>query len=285
MISCYVIGELSTIEILRLQIDKFPLTTLTGYSNNPSKDIDLILKLRPQIVFVDTSLIEKNKPILFHIAKECTLIYLSESATHAYDAFEVLGFDYLLKPHSYERFEMSINKFIQVSLSTTNVKPRQVEHLEPITESFFIKVDKKGQKEVLIKCNEILYIEADQNYVFLHMIDGQQYICHNTMKEMEKSLPISYFIRVHKSFIINYDRVTGIERNRIIVDNDPKIIIHIGNTYKKAFFERKNQKIIKKHSRHFLSHDYYSSSACLLFFITNFLINLMDMANASLQLT
>jgi two-component system LytT family response regulator len=278
MISCYIIGEFSTIETLNQQIERFPLTTLTGYSINPSKDINIILTLRPQIVFVDTSLIEKHKSTLFRIAKECTLIYLSENARDAYDAFEVLGFDYLLKSHSYERFEMSINKFIQVSLSTPQSnKPKTVRQSEQITESFFIKADKKGQKEVLVKCKEVRYIEADQNYVFLHMINGQHYVCHNTMKEMEKSLPISYFIRVHKSFIINYDRVTGIERNRIIVDNDPKIIIYIGNTYRKAFFERKNQQIIKRQNRHFLSHDYYSSSACILFFVASFFKDCYEM--------
>lgn len=260
MISCSVIGRLSTIQILKSYIEKFPLTTFIGSFEKTLNDFNLVLIGKPQIVFIEASLIKKNKAILKKIALECTIIYIADNSSYAYDAFELLALDYLLNPISFERFEQSINKFIQFSLLNPLPLATIQKRLEPITESFFIKADIKGQKQILIKCNEVLYIEADQNYVFIYLTRQRKFLCHNTMKEMEESLPMSYFIRIHKSFIINYDQVTSIEGNYVVLDYNEKHKILIGNTYKKSFFERKNQKMIRK-QRQFFSEDFYSSIA------------------------
>ena len=269
MINAYIIGEKSTIDILKIHIEKHPLTELQGYSLESSKDLHTILFLKPKIIFVDTSVIRNYKAMLLRIGQECSIIYIANCSSDAFDAFELLAFDYLLKPLSFERFEKSINKFIQLSLLAALPQDAITRRLDPITDSFFIKADLKGLKEVLVKCHEVLFIEADQNYVFIHMIDQRKYICHHTMKEMEESLPLAYFIRVHKSFIINYNQVTSIEGNVIVLNDNEKQKILIGNTYRKAFFDRKNQKVIKKHKTHFFLADYYSSTASLLLFIAS----------------
>jgi len=150
-----------------------------------------------------------------------------------------------------------------------------------ITDSFFIKAEVKGLKEVQVRCNEILYIEAGQNYVFIHMVNQRKHFCHNTMKEMEESLPIAHFIRVHKSFIINYNQVTSIEGKVIVLDGKQKVLI--GITYRKAFFDRKNQKMIKKHKAHFLPSDYNSGTGSMLLLVVNSFINCYELFEQSIQ--
>jgi len=243
MISCYIFSETQTVHLLDQHISRFPLTTLIGHSTLLSKDLSTIIKLKPKIVFVDASLLGTCKTTLVRIAQLCTVIYVSDTSEHAMLAFEALGFDYLLKSHSFERFEMSINKFVQFSLRAPEGNRQQA---VSITHFFFIKADAKGLKEVRIRYCDVLYIEAEQNYVRIHLVDGRNYTSHNTMKEMEESLPEELFGRVHKSFIINYEKISSIEGNDVYLSESGKPKIHVGNTYRKAFNDKKNQNIIKR---------------------------------------
>lgn len=244
MISCYIIGDITTIETLTTYIEKFPITQLKGSSLLDFNNLEGLLIDIPTILFVDASLMIKYKPALIRIGKLCSLVYVSDTQIYAYEAFETFALDYLLKPLSFDLFEESMNKFINFSLQAPERTPSALQ-VSTITDSFFIKSDARGQKDILIKCNEVIYIEALQNEVILHTIH-KDYICYNTLKDMEENLPDRYFIRVHKSFIINYDKITSVERNLITLDGNEKFTVQIGNTYKKAFLERKVKKNIRK---------------------------------------
>ena len=265
MISCYIISEQKTVDLLSHHIERFPLTMLLGHSCLISKDLGTISKLKPKIVFVDASLLHKCKATLLCIAQLCTVIYISDCKNTAIDAFDALGFDYILKSHTYERFEMSINKFVQFALRAP--EPIKI-HSDIITNSFFIKADSKGLKEIRINCAEVLYIEAEQNYVNIHMVNGKKHTTHNTMKEMEECLPEKQFGRVHKSFIINYEKITIVEGNDIYLSENERPKIRIGYTYRKAFHEKKNQILIKRKS--FLEVLDFSRNASILFLCFKF---------------
>lgn len=269
MISCYIIGELSTCKIIKEFVEDSHLLSLKGITASLHGNSATIGALRPDIVFVDASLIEKNKTALAAMSQFTAIIFIATKADEAYEAFEALGFDYLLLPLTAERFERSINKFINLSLAH--------KRSGRITESFFIRTDAKGQKELLVKCNEICYIEAFKNYVILHMVDGRELSCHNTMKEVEDSLVASHFIRVHKSFMINYEKVTAIEGNTLFLNGNEQNRILVGSTYRKAFFDLKNQKVIKKQKNYFQSLD-YSTLVSLLALYTG-LLNCFDLTD------
>ncbi len=273
MISCYIIGDQTTIDCLKGHIEKFPLTVLKGYSFTTVSNLEGVLTDIPTILFVEVGLIPKFKSALLKIGKLCNIIYVADTKAYAYEAFETLALDYLLQPVTFDLFERSINKFISFSLlaPVKQTPVIQINHkIEAITDSFFIKSDFRGQKEILIKCNDVLFIEAEQNYVVLRTLD-KKFICHNTLKEMEESLPNRYFIRVHKSFIINYDKITAVEGNVITLNDNEKLKIQIGNTYKKAFFERKSHKIIRK--KNYFDMVSYSKYATMLLLMIEPLIN------------
>lgn len=243
MINCYVIGEISTVELLCDYINSYPLTELKGFAFAAPDSFSPVFSIRPNIVFLDSRLLDSYEPWLSRIRQFSSIIIISDNTLKAFEAFENLAFDYLLKPLPFDRFIKSINKYSHLSeLSTGNKSSGK----RMITDSFFIKADSKGLKEVLIKCDNLVFIEALQNYVILHMLDGTKFTCYNTMKEMEEALPEQEFIRVHKSFIINDSKIISIEGNTILIQGAGKEKIVIGNAYKKAFLEKKNKRLIRK---------------------------------------
>jgi two-component system, LytTR family, response regulator len=243
MISCYVIGELHTVESLCVYINDFPLTRLKGYTVQRPERFDAVYSIRPDIVFVDFAFLNSSNGWLDRIKQFSAIVLVSGNTEMAFEAFEHSAFDYLIRPVTFNRFVKSINKFdhlTQLANSVHGSKKQQV------IDSFFIKADAKGSKEFLIKCDQLIYIQAMQNYVVLHMENNQCFSCHNTMKEMEDGLPSAGFSRIHKSYIINDEKITAIDGHTVMLNGNETNKLLIGSTYRKAFFEKKAQKMIKK---------------------------------------
>ncbi|RQO80220.1 hypothetical protein DBR40_00965 [Pedobacter sp. KBW01] len=243
MISCYVIGELHTVELLCVYLSDYSLTELKGYSIHRPESFDAVYAIRPDIVFLDVALLGVNNNWLERIKQFSSIAFISENTDMAFEAFESAAFDYLISPVTYNRFVKSINKFDHMRQLVQAVNGTKKQH---IVDSFFIKADSKGVKEFLIKCDELVYIEAMQNYVVLYMENNQRFSCHNTMKEMEDSLPGSSFSRIHRSYIINDEKIKIIEGNMVVLEGYEEHKLLVGNTYRKAFFEKKVRKTIKK---------------------------------------
>lgn len=261
MISCYVIGELSTVESLCSYIQDYPLTLLKGYSVQRPESFDAVFSLRPDIVFIDSALIAEDGNWLERIRQFSSVVLVSSDTEQAFAAFEYFAFDYLIRPVPFNRFVKCINKFDHLTQLANSV---YVQNRPQPIDSFFIKADSKGFKEVLIRCDQLVYIEAMQNYVILHMDNNQRFSCHNSMKEMEDTLCGSAFSRIHKSFIINEEKITSIEGNILIMNGNEDEKLPIGNTYRKAFFERKAHKMIRKQKTGIQLHAYSKLASCFL---------------------
>jgi len=131
------------------------------------------------------------------------IIIVSSAEEYALKAFDFNVVDYLLKPVSYGRFCKAIDKTI-----------RYFSHKEQTNngdEEIFIK---KGSSLVKLKLNDIIYIEALENYVTLNTNDDK-FTIHFTMKAIESQLPSSVFIRVHRSFIVNKSMIQTIKENTL----------------------------------------------------------------------
>jgi DNA-binding LytR/AlgR family response regulator len=97
----------------------------------------------------------------------------------------------------------------------------------------YVKTDSKIVK---VNLNDLLYVEALADYVILHTTSGK-HIVHSTMKGIEKKLNTGDFVRVHRSFIVNVERIETIEDLSILIN---KKFIPIGASYKDAFYKRLN---------------------------------------------
>ena len=132
--------------------------------------------------------------------------------TTAYEQYAIKGYeldvlDYLLKPISFERFLKAANKAFDYFAGTL---AKEASYL-------FIKTDNKLEK---VNLEELLFVEAMENYVALYTAD-KKLITHSTLKALQEKLPPSQFIQPHKSYVVNIQCIQSIEGN----------ILHIGGKY------------------------------------------------------
>src|SRR6478672_5127576 len=178
-----------------------------GEFDHPLKASEIITGGKADLVFMDIEMPKMNGIEFFkNLSHPPPVIFITAYPKYALDGFEVNALDYLVKPVSFERFTkaaMKAKDFYEVR--NTNK--------EPDANYFFIKADNKLVK---INYDELLYVEALQNYVSIHTT-SKKYVCYLTFKAVENYLPGNKFIKTHKSFIVAADKISGIDGNDISV--------------------------------------------------------------------
>lgn len=179
---------------------------------------------------VDVIFVDINMPVLDGLAFVKTLrhppqvIFTTAYKEYAHEAFDISACDYLLKPFSLERFIVAVDK-VKEKLFPASDKKQQAE------ESFiYIKSEGKIFK---IDLEQLQYAEASGNKVKIVKQDSQITPA-MTFASLEALLPRSKFIRVHRSFIINKQKIRLIEGNRVFISQKE---IPIGSNYKEHFFK------------------------------------------------
>jgi DNA-binding LytR/AlgR family response regulator len=196
------------------------LNLLNSYENavdainafSTGEDIDLI--------FLDIEMPEMSGiDFLETLQNPPQIIIVSSKEKYALDAFNYDVTDYLLKPVTYSRFFKAINKANVRFKTKVDTKDNEI----------FIK---KNSALVRLKYNDILWVEALENYVIFTTFN-EKYTIHFTMKAIENKLPSNMFTRVHRSFIVNTRSINIIEDNAIMINTKEGMkSIPIGKSYK-----------------------------------------------------
>ena len=187
---------------------------------------EVLAKEQADILFLDI-----NMPVISGISFMKTLknppqvIFTTAYKEYAVDAFDLDACDYLLKPFSLERFIVAVDKAID-RLQGRVTAQESVPSLSD--DSIFVKADGKVYK---ILRQDILYAEASGNYTRI-ITTNNIFMPAMTFSSAEELLPKHMFIRVHRSFIINKNKITHIEGNRVFLG---KTEVPIGSNYKDAF--------------------------------------------------
>jgi DNA-binding LytR/AlgR family response regulator len=203
-------------------IAKTDTLTLLNTFTNP---VDAINAFRNEaeidLVFLDIEMPEMSGiDFLDSLTSAPQVIIISSKEKYALNAFEYDVTDYLLKPIQYGRFYKSITK----ALGRYNKGK-----LDTKGDEIFIK---HNSSLVRLKYNDILWVEALENYVIVNTFN-EKYTIHFTMKAIEQKLPTAKFTRVHRSFIVNTSSINVIEDNAIIIKtHDGSKSIPIGKSYK-----------------------------------------------------
>jgi DNA-binding LytR/AlgR family response regulator len=181
-----------------------------GISLVQNSDVDLI--------FLDVQMPDINGMEFMRIVKRpgVKMILTTVHTQYALPSYEHEVVDYLLKPITFERFTIAVNKVRERFF-------RQDESDQP--DHLFVKVEYRLQK---IKFDSILYIEGLRDYIAFHTTNGKILSLEN-MRNMEQVLPPNKFTRIHKSFIINKDHIDYLERGRIVINKE---YLPIGDTYR-----------------------------------------------------
>lgn len=184
--------------------------------NTISKDVNI------HLIFLDIEMPEMNGIDFLNSMKvPLQVIIISSKEKYAIEAFNYDVTDYLLKPIAYSRFYKAVTKALKRQGQTKQDADDKGE--------IFIK---KGSSLVRIKFDNILWVEALENYVILNTINDRMTI-HFTMKAIEKKLPANKFTRIHRSFIVNVNKISVIQDNFVeIKSQNVTKNIPIGKSFK-----------------------------------------------------
>ena len=181
------------------------------------------------LIFLDVEMPDMTGIEFLNSLKEINsqIIIVSAKDKYAITAFEYDVTDYLLKPIPYARFYKAVEKAFKRMDDILAIK-RPYQETEDIDEIFI----KKNSTLVRLKYDDILFIEALENYVIVNTFT-EKFTIHFTMKSIEDKLPVKKFKRVHRSFIVNINRIKGIEDNSIIIKlEEGTKLIPVGKSYK-----------------------------------------------------
>jgi DNA-binding LytR/AlgR family response regulator len=174
------------------------------------------------IIFLDIEMPEMSGiDFLNSLKNPPQIIIVSSKGKYALDAFEYDVTDYLLKPVSYTRFFKAIDK------ATARFEKNKMNLIGK--EEIFIK---KNAMLVRLKYDDILWVEALENYVIFNTFK-EKFTIHFTMKAIEQKLPSNKFTRVHRSFIVNTGTINVIEDNSVVIKTEEgSKSIPIGKSFK-----------------------------------------------------
>ena len=213
------------IEILEAYIMKMPNMNLIAKCAN-ALDANEVLRTEDiDLMFLDIEMpMMLGTDFLKSLKDPPQIIFTTAYPEFAVQGFELNALDYLLKPISLDRFIKAVNKVV-VRYEPSMSSKEYSKSLDYI----FVKADKK-----LIKINfsEIIYIEGLKDYVLIHT-DQSRIITLQTMKSLEEKLPVELFIRAHRSYIVNLNRIKAIIGNTIeVLEKDQIKQLPIGKNYK-----------------------------------------------------
>lgn len=218
------------VSLLESYVNKVPFLKLTGKYSNALSAMQNIANEKVDLIFLDIQMPEVNGMDFAHTISDRTrVIFTTAFSEYAIEGYRVNALDYLLKPFSFEEFAVAAKKAYNWFEAIQHKSLHEIER-EREKVGIFVKSE---YKYLHILYEDILYIEGLKDYVKIHTIDCLKPILSLiSLKQLEEDLPFGNFIRVHRSYIINIDKISSINKNRIVID---KKQIPIGETYKKQF--------------------------------------------------
>lgn len=224
-LNCLIVDdEPLALELLESYVSRTPFLHLVDRCDSAIKALSVIEETPVDLIFLDIQMPELNGLELSRlVGNKVKIIFTTAFEQYAIEGFRVDALDYLLKPFNYSEFLRAATKALRT---------------RPAPESIFVKSD---YKLVQVQLKDILYIEGLKDYIRIQTEDGQGILTLMSMKSIEDFLPADTFVRVHRSYIVNLNKIKTIERNRIIFG---KVYIPISDSYKDRFTELLDKRAI-----------------------------------------
>lgn len=202
---------------------------LVGVSNSPMGLTQLLSEHTVDLIFLDIQMPTISGIEFLKITQNPPMVVITTAYPHyALESFQLDVLDYLLKPITFNRFFKAVNKaqdyhrlLVQSSVATPSTT----------ADYFFIRCDNKYER---IYFDDILYVQALQNYVTIHTHQGK-YMTLFYLKNVEEKLNPHSFIRVHKSYLVSIAKIEAIQNNEIIIES---FRIPISRNYRDAVIKR-----------------------------------------------
>lgn len=230
MIKCIAIDdEPHALRQLAEYIEAVPYLSLEGSFESAFDACNFLYDNAIDLIFVDINMPDINGiDFVKSLSKNVKIVFITAHSEFAYEGFQLDAADYLLKPISFTDFLKSANKVNERYFQQNSSLPE----IQQNRDYLFIKSE---YRVIRINFKDIKYIESKREYVKIFLEGSEPITTLMSIKKLEETLPGNMFMRVHRSFIVNLDKITVVERNRIIFDN--KVYIPISENYGEKFQE------------------------------------------------
>ncbi|MBE6266470.1 MAG: response regulator transcription factor [Prevotella ruminicola] len=236
MIRCIAIDdEPLALQQIAAYINKVPFLELAAQCQSALEARQFLSDERVDAIFCDINMPDLNgMDFVKSLTAPPLVVFTTAYSEYAIEGFKVNAVDYLLKPFGMQEFMRAANR-LQERLSIPASAPAETD------DTLFLKTD---YRIVKVNIPDIRYVEAMSEYLKV-WIEGEAkpIITLLSMKKMEERLPDN-FMRVHRSYIINLDKIQEVNKNRVIMDADT--YLPIGDLYKEAFQAYLDKKFLGK---------------------------------------
>ncbi len=222
--NCIVVDdEITAREVIISHLEKIENITVVAECKNAVEAFSALNSQKVDFLFLDINMPEINGLSFAKIInKEIKIIFTTAHREFAFEGFELNAIDYLLKPISFERFSVAINKLVGLQIELNSNKPFIIEKND------FIFV-RSNRKMIKINLSEILFIESLNDNIKIHLTDSC-ITTRETISNLVTKLPNKDFIRVHRSFIVAINKIETYSSETIILNNTQ---IPVSRSYKK----------------------------------------------------
>ena len=213
------------LDVLTNYINNLEYLELTGCCSNAVETINFLQKNKIDLLFLDIQMPKLTGiDFLRTLHQPPKVIFTTAYREYALEGYDLNVLDYLLKPISFERFIIAVNKYsTSKQLITVPVQPGTG---STSTDSFiYLKADKKMIKVYL---KDILYIESMKDYIRVKTT-GREIVTYQKISYLEEKLPDDRFLRIHRSYIVAVDKITSFNATTIDIGAEE---IPIGRLYK-----------------------------------------------------
>jgi two-component system, LytTR family, response regulator len=204
------------------ELTEIEFVEIVGIAGNAYQAGELLRSHRPDLLFLDIGMPGlSGLSLLKSLLQPPMVIIVTAYPEYALEGYELDVMDYLIKPVDFNRLFKSCCKAREFhELKTKASLQTAAGHVGPVGSNgdgyFFVKHNGKYEKIVL---QELLVVEAADNYVIIYTT-GKKFMVYDTLKNMVALLPEPFFMKVHKSFIVALDKVSGVEGSDLIVKVD-----------------------------------------------------------------
>lgn len=202
-------------QVLREYLSARPEIELVAECANGFEAVKAVAELKPDLVFLDIQMPKLDGfEVLELIGNETAVIFVTAHDNFAIRAFEVHAIDYLLKPVSAARFEAALKRAeerLHSKGSPNTVPPAELAAAARPPAQFLERIPvRDGSRVFIVPVAKLDYVEAQDDYVSL-VCDSKKHLKQQTIASLEAALDPSRFMRVHRSYIVNLERVARIE--------------------------------------------------------------------------
>lgn len=222
-----------------LLLDHTDVVEVIGEAGTGTEAIQLIEQLHPDLVFLDIQMPDLTGfEVLERLQHKPNVIFTTAYEQYAIKAFDNFSVDYLLKPIKEERLEKSMAKLKQFGRlnQSVNINGLQeiIKQLQAPPKATALPI-RTGDRITLLRFEQIVYLEAQDKYVYVYTADGQKYLTDQSLTSLAEKLPVQFY-RIQKSYILNKERIREMHRHfngryLFVMDDKNATRLTSGRTY------------------------------------------------------